>query len=394
DRARRRARDREPRCRGRADPRPARPARRGPRGRAPAPEPVLAAVRIADRQHAAHRRDRGRRRLRTRCARRDGAEPVDRHRTERLRAAAGSAACTSRCSRSPREVPAPPGTAPGILGSCRREVLVARSARAPTPSRSPALAGKRSGERRMPMISWTEHGAERTARWHSENGAPPPTRLDIADDTLTADRSLRRLRDGTALLWRGDYPGARQLLTAVGRRIDRRRPPRRRDVAQLFRAHRAQRAERARRLGGVVVLLEAGHRLYLRRAPDVGAACRAAYGSSEARRPWTWGPAPVCWPPCSPAAVPPMCSPRTSTPAPWTAHRRTSGAWDWRGGSPCSRPTCSLPGGPISWSATRPGCPGRPPRPWSWASTTTHPACCAASSTGSPPTCAREAKRG
>src|SRR5699024_6635723 len=137
----------------------------------------------------------------------------------------GSAACTSRCSRSPREVPAPPGTAPGILGSCRREVLVARSARAPTPSRSPALAGKRSGERRMPMVSWTEHGAERTARWHSENGAPPPTRLDIADDTLTADRSLRRLRDGTALLWRGVYPGARQPLTAAARRPRRPGPP-------------------------------------------------------------------------------------------------------------------------------------------------------------------------
>src|SRR5699024_5972797 len=258
----------------------------------------------------------------TTCARRARARPSVRPRTDRLRAASGSAACTSRCSRSHREVPAPPGTAPGTLGSCRREVLVARSARAPTPSRSPALAGKRSGGRRMPMISWTEHGAERTARWHSESGGPPATRLDIADDTRTgdrdrrrrtqrtgptprchsengdppptrldtaddpptADRALRRLRDGTALLWRGDYPGARQLLTAVGRRIDRRRPPRHRDVAQLFRAHRAQRAERARLLGGVVVLLEPGHRLDLRRAPDVAEACRAAYGESEEPR--------------------------------------------------------------------------------------------------------------
>src|SRR5699024_9169170 len=154
----------------------------------------------------------------------------------------------------------------------------------PTRSRCPALAGKRSGERRMSMISWTEHGTERTARWQPENGAPPPARLEIADDTLTADSALRRLRDGTALLWRGDYPGARQLLTAVGRRIDRRRAPRHREIAQLFRAHRAQRAERARLLGGVVVLLEPGHRLDLRRAPDVAEACRAAYGESEEPR--------------------------------------------------------------------------------------------------------------
>lgn len=136
----------------------------------------------------------------------------------------------------------------------------------------------------MSMISWTEHGTERTARWQPENGAPPPARLEIADDTLTADSALRRLRDGTALLWRGDYPGARQLLTAVGRRIDRRRAPRHREIAQLFRAHRAQRAERARLLGGVVVLLEPGHRLDLRRAPDVAEACRATYGESEEPR--------------------------------------------------------------------------------------------------------------
>lgn len=133
----------------------------------------------------------------------------------------------------------------------------------------------------MTMISWAEHGAEHTARWHSENGAPPPARLEIADDAVTADAALRRLRAGTTLLWRGDYPGARQLLTAIGRRIDRRSPPRHRDIAQLFRAHRAQRAERASLLGAVVVLLEPGHRLDLRRAPDVAEACREAYGDSD-----------------------------------------------------------------------------------------------------------------
>ena len=133
----------------------------------------------------------------------------------------------------------------------------------------------------MTTISWTEHGAELTARWHSENGAPSPARLEVVDDALTADVALRLLRAGATLLWRGDYPGARQLLTAIGKRIDRRTPPRTHDIAQLFRDHRAQRAERARLLGGVVVLLEPGHRLALRRAPDVADACREAYGDSD-----------------------------------------------------------------------------------------------------------------
>jgi len=130
----------------------------------------------------------------------------------------------------------------------------------------------------MSTISWTEHGTVHTARWHSENGAPPPTRLEVADDRLTADAALRRLRAGTTLLWRGDYPSARQLVSAVGRRIDRRTPPAHRDVARRFLAHRAHRAERARLLGGIVVQLDPDYRLDLRRAPDVAAACREAYG--------------------------------------------------------------------------------------------------------------------
>lgn len=130
----------------------------------------------------------------------------------------------------------------------------------------------------MSTISWTEHGTPHTARWHSENGAPPPERVEAVDDALTANAALRRIRAGAALLWRGDYHNARQLLTAIGRRADRRVLPKNLDIARLFQAHRAERAERARLLGGVVVLLEPGHRLVLRRAPDVSTACQQAYG--------------------------------------------------------------------------------------------------------------------
>lgn len=134
----------------------------------------------------------------------------------------------------------------------------------------------------MSTISWTENGTLHTARWHSENGAPPPQRLEIVDDTLPANAALRKIRAGAGLLWRGDYHNARQLLTALGRRADRRELPKHLDVGQLFLAHRAERAERARLLGGVVVMLEPGHRLALRRAPDVAAACQQAYGELTA----------------------------------------------------------------------------------------------------------------
>lgn len=136
----------------------------------------------------------------------------------------------------------------------------------------------------MVMVSWIESGVERSARWRSENGTPAPARIEVADDAMTANAALRLIGRGTSVLWRGDYHNARQLLKAVGRRVDQRAArehasgPRDRSTAELFRSHRAARAERARILGGILVLLEPGPRLTLRRAPDVTDACRDAYG--------------------------------------------------------------------------------------------------------------------
>ncbi|MGW2381839.1 methyltransferase [Streptomyces sp. NPDC001658] len=138
----------------------------------------------------------------------------------------------------------------------------------------------------MSAISWTEDHTTRTARWHSESQSPPPRRTVVADDRLRAATAHRLAREGTALLWRGDYQGARQLLAAMGRRVDR-EPPRPGDgPAESFHLYRRARAHRARVLGGLLVLLDDGHTLNLRRAPDVRQACTAAYG------PWS-GPTAV-----------------------------------------------------------------------------------------------------
>jgi hypothetical protein len=125
-------------------------------------------------------------------------------------------------------------------------------------------------------IHWTEARTDRSARWHSESAAPPPRRVVVADDRTKADAAYRLAREGTALLWRGDYHNARQLLRALGRRADRRpRPP---EPGPPFHAHRSARGERARLMGRLVVLLDDEHALDLRRAPDVRPACTAAYG--------------------------------------------------------------------------------------------------------------------
>ena len=131
-------------------------------------------------------------------------------------------------------------------------------------------------------ITWVEAGQTRSALWHSESGWAPPKRVVIADDTLTADAAYRLAQNGTGMLWHGDFLGARQLLSALSRRVDRGRHTPTTDLAAAFRHHRAQALRRARLLGLVLVPLDADYTVPLRRAPDVHAACTETYGPAKA----------------------------------------------------------------------------------------------------------------
>ena len=134
----------------------------------------------------------------------------------------------------------------------------------------------------LPLVNWSEGGEARSAQWRSEAGVPPPRRLEVVDDRVTADAAYRLACEGTALLWRGDFHNAKQLLQALARRIDRK--PRKGKPASLTEAFHLQRqaqAQRARTLGMLLLPFEAGHHIPLRRAPDVAAPCEEAWGSVD-----------------------------------------------------------------------------------------------------------------
>lgn len=140
----------------------------------------------------------------------------------------------------------------------------------------------------LPTLHWTEDGAERSALWRSEAGLPPPKRVVIADDQTPADTAYRLASEGTALLWRGDFQNARQLLQAMARRVDRKPQRKERGAAQApasltesFHKHRLAQSQRARTLGMLLLPFEAGHVVPLRRAPDVHEACEQVYGKSD-----------------------------------------------------------------------------------------------------------------
>lgn len=136
------------------------------------------------------------------------------------------------------------------------------------------------------MVNWLEGGERRRARWQSEAGLPPPAQLRVVDDTLTADAACRLAREGKALLWRGDFHNARQLLQAMAKRLDRKKQPPTRSnkevpIREIFHRHRAALAQRASVLGKLLVPLDESFTIPLRRAPDVAAACREAYPDSD-----------------------------------------------------------------------------------------------------------------
>lgn len=141
-------------------------------------------------------------------------------------------------------------------------------------------------------IHWTEGGESRSARWRSESGMPAPKKVVIANDQTPADVAYRLACEGTALLWRGDFQNARQLLQALARRADhkggkldkgrRGKAPRLPATpAEAFHLHRQAQSQRARTLAMLLLPFESDYTIPLRRAPDVRLACNEAYGRFE-----------------------------------------------------------------------------------------------------------------
>lgn len=139
----------------------------------------------------------------------------------------------------------------------------------------------------VPSIHWLEGEQERQAIWRSEAGVSAPRKVVVADDQLTADQAYTLACGGTAILWRGDFHNARQLLQAIARRMERKSgrpgkpgktkaPPA--NLLEAFNLYRLAQSQRARILGMLLIPFDANYQIPLRRAPDVRLACEQAFG--------------------------------------------------------------------------------------------------------------------
>jgi SAM-dependent methyltransferase len=132
-----------------------------------------------------------------------------------------------------------------------------------------------------PVVHWSENDEARSARWRSERGAPSPRKVVIADDRMTADDAYGLASQGIGLLWRGDFQNARQMLTALANRADKRAPSHLGEGLEVFNRERQARAQRARMLGMLLIPLDPDYSIPLRRAPDIRQACMEAYGPQQ-----------------------------------------------------------------------------------------------------------------
>lgn len=143
-------------------------------------------------------------------------------------------------------------------------------------------------------VQWHDQETPRQMRWLSESKQPPPAKIVLVDDQTTADHAYRLACEGTSLVWRGDFHNARQLLQAMTRRIERTAQRRAskaaksskpaaeaKQVPSLFHQQRHSQAQRASILSRLLLQLDAGYVSTLRRAPELSAACTAAFGELD-----------------------------------------------------------------------------------------------------------------
>ena len=132
-------------------------------------------------------------------------------------------------------------------------------------------------EKEPETITWSEDGVSHTAVWYSESNQPQPKWVEVIGDQTNANDAYRLASEGCGMVYRGDYQNAKQLLQALGRRIDKKPFKRGSNLLETFHLLRAKQIQRANILNRILLVVESGE-LLLRRAPAVKEVLEQAIG--------------------------------------------------------------------------------------------------------------------
>lgn len=134
----------------------------------------------------------------------------------------------------------------------------------------------------FPTAAWQENNTTQQAAWQSEANLPMPKHIVIANDETKADEAYKLACEGTALLYRGDFQNAKQLLQAITRRVDRKPIKPTDSLTEAFHQHRARQIQRANITNKLLIELRYA-KSDLKRAPDVKEAVLGALVLDEKR---------------------------------------------------------------------------------------------------------------
>lgn len=130
--------------------------------------------------------------------------------------------------------------------------------------------------------AWQENNTTHQAAWQSEASLAVPKHIVIANDETKADEAYKLACEGTALLYRGDFQNAKQLLQAITRRVDRKPIKPTTSLTEAFHQHRARQIQRANITNKLLIELRHA-KSDLKRAPDVKKAVLGALVLDEKR---------------------------------------------------------------------------------------------------------------
>lgn len=119
--------------------------------------------------------------------------------------------------------------------------------------------------------------------WRNESLQKPPKGWHYVRES-GANGILKAAYQNIATVWQGDFHNAKQVLSAMKKRV--RKPSRARagaDAASLFHAHRMKQAQQGRILNMLAVEVGPGFILHNKRAPDIRAALLDVYEEADGK---------------------------------------------------------------------------------------------------------------
>lgn len=134
------------------------------------------------------------------------------------------------------------------------------------------------------ILAWTEHGSRHELPWRRENLLKPPQTLQAVSGSLNAKAAAALLNEKTALLWRGDYHQARQLLAALKKQLAPKPAAQAFSAADFpaaFHRHRLRQGQLSQKLHWLMLEVSPDYRIAARRAPEVQAALEEVYGKAD-----------------------------------------------------------------------------------------------------------------